>query len=103
VDFERAPANRGTLVKAVIRYRPPAGVIGRVVSRFLGKVPNFIMRQDLRRLEAILETGEIPTTDGQPHGPRDAMTAAFRAVDPTRPLRPESKLTDVLRAQRRVS
>lgn len=103
VEFKRAPANRGTLINATIRFRPPAGILGTVVSRFLGKVPNFIMRQDLRRLEAILETGEIPTTEGQPHGPRDAMTAAFRAVDPTRPLRPESKLTDVLREQRRVS
>jgi uncharacterized membrane protein len=103
VDFHKAPANRGTLITAVIMYRA-SSALHSVLTRFLGKVPNFIMRQDLRRLEAILETGEIPTTEGQPHGPRSVLAGVARVADPTRPIRGEfDKLTEVIDARRRVS
>jgi uncharacterized membrane protein len=103
VDFQLAPADRGTIITAAIQYRPPAGALGHVIARFFGKVPNFLMRQDLRRLEAILEAGEIPTTEGQSHGPRSALAGVLRVADPTRPISRDSRLTEVFDGRRRVS
>jgi hypothetical protein len=61
------------------------------------------MQQDLRRFKALVETGEIPTTEGQTHGPRSAMTAAARWANPDQPIRRESKTKDVLTAMRRIA
>ncbi len=103
VEFTRATGNRGTLVNAIVQYRPGVGALGRAAIKLLAKDPSFLMQQDLRRFKALIETGEIPTTDGQSHGPRDLGTAMFRLADPDRPFRAESDLRDVLEASRRVS
>jgi uncharacterized membrane protein len=103
VEFREAPANRGTLISAIMEFRTTQIPGSAPLARFLSKNVNFLMRQDLRRLEALMETGEIPTTEGQSHGPRDVMTALLRVADPTRPIRPESRLRDVFEAERRVS
>lgn len=68
VHFTPAPANRGTEVKVVLRYDPPAGVVGATVSKLLGEDPAINVQEDLRRLKRLIETGEIPTIDGQPAG-----------------------------------
>jgi uncharacterized membrane protein len=103
VKFRNAPANRGTIVTAVIVYRPPAGSVGAALARILGKDPSFLMRQDLRRMKALIETGEIPTTEGQTHGPRSGVAAVARVIDPDHPIRGDSRLTEVLEARRRAS
>jgi hypothetical protein len=103
VEFEPAPGNRGTLVIARIRYHPPAGAMGHAVAKMLGKDPNFLMRQDLRRLKALMEAGEIPTTVGQTHGPRSATVAAARLLDPDRPFRGDVEINEVFSQLRRVS
>jgi len=103
VRFQTAVGNRGTLVEAETRYVPPAGAFGRAVSKAMGKDPKFLMQQDLRRFKALVETGEIPTTEGQTHGPRSAMTAAARWANPDQPIRRESKTKDVLTAMRRIA
>jgi uncharacterized membrane protein len=102
VEFKQAPANRGTLITARLEFRALPGM-NNSLANFLRKGANFALRQDMRRLEALMETGEIPTTEGQPHGPRDAVTAAMRVADPTRPIRPESNLKDVFAAQRGIA
>jgi uncharacterized membrane protein len=101
VEFRNAPANRGTIIEAVVIYKPPAGPVGRSVAKLFGKYPGFIMRQDLRRFKALVETGEIPTIEGQSHGPRSAKIAAFRLLNPDQPIRPESR--DVFSAVRRTA
>ncbi|HET6933462.1 MAG TPA: SRPBCC family protein [Candidatus Angelobacter sp.] len=104
VEFTRATGDRGTLVNVTIIYSPPAGGIGHAVAKMFGKDPNFLMRQDLRRFKALIETGEIPTTEGQSHGPRSATTAAARLINPDMPIRGEgTKVTEVLEARRRAS
>lgn len=103
VTFRTAPANRGTILTAVVLYQPPAGSIGRALASLLGKDPSFMMRQDLRRMKALIEAGEIPTVEGQPHGPRSGVVAAARVVNPDDPVRGEFKLTDIARARRRAS
>jgi uncharacterized membrane protein len=103
VEFRSAPANRGTLITATIIYEPPVGPIGRAVAKIFGKDPGFLMRQDLRRLKALIETGEIPTTEGQTHGPRSGVTAVARVLDPDQAVHSESRIVEVISAKRRVS
>lgn len=101
VEFTEATGGRGTLIRVNLRYAPPAGAVGNVAMKLLGKDPSFLMRQDMRRFKALLESGEIPTTEGQSHGPRDAMTRAFQAINPDEPVRKSA--SRVAGAKRRVS
>ena len=71
--------------------------------RLLGKDPGFLMRQDLRRLKALIETGEIPTTEGQPHGPRSGVATVARLMDPDQPVRGSVRAPEVLESKRRIS
>jgi uncharacterized membrane protein len=91
VEFRSAPADRGTIVEAVVIYRPPAGSLGKTVAGVFGKYPSFIMRQDLRRFKSLVEAGEVPTIEGQTHGPRSRKIAALRFLNPDQPIRPESR------------
>jgi uncharacterized membrane protein len=68
VHFTAAPGGRGTEVKVVLRYDPPAGVMGARISKILGEDPAINVQEDLRRLKRLIETGEIPTIEGQPTG-----------------------------------
>lgn len=89
VRFASAPANRGTYLTAVTRFDHPASNLARTFAKLLGKDPNFLMQQDLRRFKALIETGEIPTTEGQAHGVRSGLDLAFEGLDPDRPKRRE--------------
>jgi uncharacterized membrane protein len=68
VRFDAAPADRGTLVRVELTYRPPAGVVGATIAKLLGEEPELQLEEDLRRLKQVMETGEIITTEGQPAG-----------------------------------
>jgi uncharacterized membrane protein len=70
VEFRQGPGQRGTLVMLRMVYVPPAGAAGKALAAVLGRDPAFTVREDLRRFKALIEAGEIPTTAGQPHGPR---------------------------------
>lgn len=102
VDFRKAPGGRGTMISALIQYTPFLGS-NNTLANFLNKGGSFLLRQDLRRLEALMEAGEIPTIEGQSHGPRDLVTGVMRVADPTRPIRPRSNLKDVFAARRRLA
>jgi uncharacterized membrane protein len=81
VQFERAPAGHGTFVKAQIQYQAPGGAAGAMLAKLIGKEPGQLVKGDLRRFKQILETGEIPTIDGQTHGPRTAVGRLAEAFD----------------------
>ncbi len=66
----RHPARRGCIVRVLMHYRPPMGRAGVGLAKLLGRDPNTEAREDLRRFKALIETGEIPTTRGQPSGRR---------------------------------
>jgi uncharacterized membrane protein len=68
VQFREAPAGRGTEVRVTLEYLPPAGKLGLAIAKVFGKTPGAEVRDDLRRLRQIIETGEVPTTEGQPRG-----------------------------------
>lgn len=103
VEFREAPGGRGSFVDVTIQYRTPAGAAGNIVAKLFGKDPRFMMHQDMKRLKALLEAGEIPTTDGQSHGPRTMTAAAARILDPDNPIQGDSTLSEVADARRRVS
>jgi uncharacterized membrane protein len=68
VRFVPAPADRGTEVKVVMDYIPPAGVVGKWVARLFGEEPTQQITEDLRKFKRVMETGEFATTTGQPQG-----------------------------------
>jgi len=104
VRFTPAPGRRGTLIEVITVVIPPAGELGRAVAKIFGKDPNFMIRQDLRRLKALMETGEIPSVEGQTHGPRSVKVATLRMLDPDRPVRVrDANFKDVLTAKRRIA
>ena len=68
VHFRALDNGRGTELKVVLRYDPPAGSLGAAISRILGEDPAINVQEDLRRLKMLLETGEIATVEGQSSG-----------------------------------
>jgi uncharacterized membrane protein len=68
VRFEPAPEGRGTIVRVTLKYDPPAGKLGSLVAKLWGEEPSQQIEEDLRRFKQVMETGEIPTTEGQPSG-----------------------------------
>jgi uncharacterized membrane protein len=65
VHFRPAPTGRGTEVRVVLKYNPPAGKAGAVIAKMFGKDPEGMIREGLRRFKQLMETGEIPTVQGQ--------------------------------------
>jgi uncharacterized membrane protein len=51
-----------------MQYNPPGGKVGAAVAWMLGHDPAATVLEDLRRFKQLLETGEVPTTKGQPRG-----------------------------------
>lgn len=102
VEFSRASGDRGTLVSASMEYRNTLGGIASA-AKLLQRTANFMLRQNMRRAKALIETGEIPTTDGQTHGPRSRVTGIMRALDPSKPPRGDYKVSELVEARRRVS
>jgi uncharacterized membrane protein len=68
VHFKGLSFGRGTEVRVSLKYNPPAGKAGATVARLFGRSPESEIREDLRNLKRILETGATPTVSGQPMG-----------------------------------
>jgi uncharacterized membrane protein len=102
VRFSEAWGKRGTLVEVLTLVEAPG--LGNFAAKVFGKDPSFMMKQDLRRLKALIETGEIPTVEGQSHGPRSAKIAAIRMANPDEPIRfRDAKIRDVFQAERGIA
>lgn len=84
VRFIPAPADRGTEIHVVLDYIPPAGRIGWLIARLFGQEPKQQVQEDLRRFKQFIETGEVPTIEGQPAGGgrgRDRVIAGERPLE----------------------
>lgn len=66
--FEPAPPGQGTKVTVQIEYVPPLGKLGSAIAKLYGEEPELQVEDDLNRFKALMETGEIPTIEGQPAG-----------------------------------
>lgn len=64
VHFQAAPAGRGTEVKIVLSYKPPAGRLGATLAWLMGRDPETEIRDDLRNFKRYMETGSLPATAG---------------------------------------
>jgi len=56
------PSTRGTEVKVVLRYDPPAGLIGAAIAKLFGKDPAHEVQEDLRQFKQLIETGASSAT-----------------------------------------
>lgn len=70
----------GTEVRVTLDYQPPAGRAGSIFATLFGEDADQQIREDLRRFKQLMEAGEIPTTEGQPHGRRSAFVRMVQAV-----------------------
>jgi len=75
IRFQPLSYDRGTEVKIVVEYQPPAGALGEVLTKFaegiaqlFGESSQQQIEDDLRRFKMLMETGEIATTEGQSQG-----------------------------------
>lgn len=68
VRFVDAPGDRGTEVRVVLDYIPPAGRVGKWVATLFGEAPEIQIKEDLRRFKRLMEAGHPPTTEGQSMG-----------------------------------
>jgi uncharacterized membrane protein len=68
VTFEPDRGGRGTTIRVSLSYAPPGGKFAAVVAKLFGEDLGQQIHDDLRRLEQLLEAGEVPTIDGQPRG-----------------------------------
>ena len=64
VRFVPGPEGRGTEVRVVLDYIPPAGQLGAVVAKLFGRDPAAQVREDLRRFKQVMETGDVASAQG---------------------------------------
>jgi uncharacterized membrane protein len=85
VVFEATPGNRGTSVTVLQEFA--MGKLASAWETLIGRNPKQAVIENLRHFKALAEAGEIPRTQGQPHGPRglvgDAKASAYGEKVPT--------------------
>lgn len=67
VEFLDAGPGRGTMVRLVMRYDPPGGVVGKGIAKLFQREPHIQARRDLKRFKSLMETGEV-ATNASPSG-----------------------------------
>lgn len=78
VIFERSPGNRATMVTVLQEFR--MGKLASAWETIVGRNPKQAVIENLRHFKALAETGEIPRSEGQPHGPRGAVAGAKKSL-----------------------
>ena len=68
VFFHPLTGRGGVEIKIIFNYKPPAGSAGTAAAKLLNMLTRKQIRTDLRAFKAVAETGERPTTVGQPSG-----------------------------------
>lgn len=66
--LSKAPRGRGTIVNLTMDYDLPGGKIADLATLFAGDDLDSLALTNLYRMKAYLETGEVPTTEGQSSG-----------------------------------
>lgn len=76
IHFKELPALKATQVDLNLRYDAPGARAGAFIASLFGQSPEQFVKEDLRRFKQLMETGEIPTTKGQPVGKCGAALAS---------------------------
>jgi uncharacterized membrane protein len=95
VRFKPAPGDRGTEISIALEYKSPTGPVSHALAALAGLHPEQLVREGLRQIKQLMETGEIPTTEGQPVGSRGISGATKRVLYHERPaveFQPEERL-----------
>ncbi len=61
----------GTEINVDISYQPPAGNIGEGVAKMLTPALEKMIKEDIRNFRRIIESGELPTIEGQAKGEKN--------------------------------
>ena len=80
--FAPAPGDRGTEVHMRFDFQVAGGVIGAAARKVAGSEPQQLVRDDLRRLKQLVETGEIARSDGAPVGHDASLQPKQRPAQP---------------------
>jgi uncharacterized membrane protein len=67
VEFLDAGPGRGTMVRLIMRYDPPGGIVGKGLAKLFQREPKIQSRRDLKRFKSLMETGEV-ATNASPSG-----------------------------------
>lgn len=78
VVFEPSPGGRGTMVTVLQEFR--MGKLTSAWETLVGRNPKQAVIENLRHFKALAETGEIPRTQGQPHGPRGMIAGIKKSM-----------------------
>ena len=62
-----APHGRGTEVHLTVGFEPPGGILATKLVRLFEGIPEQQLKNDLRRLKQILETGDVVRSDASVH------------------------------------
>ena len=95
VRFKQAPGDRGTEISIALEYKSPTSRISHALAALAGLHPEQLVREGLRQIKQLMETGEIPTTEGQPVGARGISGTTKRILYHERPAvepQPEERL-----------
>src|SRR5687767_13802343 len=68
VSFKDAPGDRGTEIHVELPDSARGGKVGEIVGKVTGSDPLAEVKDGLRRFKAVVETGELPRSDGTPEG-----------------------------------
>jgi uncharacterized membrane protein len=68
VRFRPASGHRGTIVEVMLQYHPPGGKLAATIARLFHREPAQEIREDLHQFKARMETGEMPSVEGQTRG-----------------------------------
>jgi uncharacterized membrane protein len=78
VIFEPAVGQRGTVVTVLHEFR--MSKLAAAWETLTGRNPKQAVIENLRHFKALAESGEIPRTQGQPHGPRGTIGKAKKSL-----------------------
>lgn len=78
VIFEPSPGGRSTMVTLLQEFR--MGKLASTWETIVGRNPKQAVIEKLRHFKALAETGEIPRTQGQPHGPRGMIAGMKESI-----------------------
>lgn len=82
VQFFPVLNGEATEISVALDYSPPGGKLAAKFAQLFGKNPEQQVREDLRAFKALMEAGEIPTIEGQPHGSRSSLVRVARIAYP---------------------
>lgn len=66
LSFKQAPGDKGSELSMELQFEPPVA-LGTNLARIMGMVPKNIAVHALRRFKSLIETGEVPKINPQPH------------------------------------